>query len=54
MKKNISVFDQYFELQIMERGIGYYYNDLVKVKDLLDKKIITQEEFEKEKKKILK
>ena len=30
MKKNISVFDQYFEPQIMERGIGYYYNDLVK------------------------
>ena len=30
------------------------YDDLVKLKDLLDKKIITQEEFEKEKKKILK
>lgn len=30
MKKNISIFDKYFEPQIMERGIGYYYNDLVK------------------------
>lgn len=30
MEKNISIFDSYFEPQIMERGIGYYYNDLVK------------------------
>lgn len=30
------------------------YNDLMKLKKLLDKKIITEEEFEKEKKKILK
>ena len=27
---NIKIFDNYFEPQIMERGIGYYYNDLVK------------------------
>jgi uncharacterized CHY-type Zn-finger protein len=30
MKKDISIFDNYFEPQIMERGIGYCYNDLVK------------------------
>ena len=30
MGKNISIFDDYFEPQIRERGIGYYYNDLIK------------------------
>ncbi len=30
MNKDIKVFDNNFEPQIMERGIGYYYNDLVK------------------------
>ena len=34
-------------------NIDVKYSNLIKLKDLLDKEIITKEEFEKEKKKIL-
>ena len=30
MSNKVDIFNDYFEPQIMERGIGYYYNDLVK------------------------
>ena len=41
------------ELLIIGKFIQELYNELIKLKELLDKNIITKKEFEKEKKRIL-
>ena len=41
------------EVETNNTDVDKKYNDLIKLKKLLDENIITKEEFEKEKKKIL-
>lgn len=45
--------DEITEQEIIEQNVDQKYSDLKKLKELLDAKIITQAEFNKEKKKIL-